>query len=345
MYQHCIFCSGRLGTNDVVEAFPVGRMLAFDAARGRLWAVCPSCRRWNLAPIEERWEAIETAEKAFREARLRVHSENVGMAKMRDGTHLVRVGQALPGEFAAWRYGREMSVRRWKHLGWEATGAAKLVWLVAGIAGMPLLLMGAMPVMMVSALRYGRRMDGETVLHRLRGAEVGGADLVLRSYHLNYAKLDLEKDGHSLALQIIDPGRTVSFQLQRKGPPGRRIVLNDRLTRIVLRRILAHVNSPGARAGDLEAALDRIQRVGAEGFIHGVARARSGFTPPGARGATGSGTMGAAEALTLEIALNDEDERRAMNGQLAILEAAWREAEGIAAIADRLPDELPEPNG
>ena len=229
--------------------------------------------------------------------------------------------------------------------GWEAAGAAKLLWPVAAIAGVPLLLVGTMPLMLVSALRYGRRMDGEAIVHRIRGAEVGGADLVLRSYHLNYAKLGLEKDGQSLTLQIIDPGRTVSFQLQRKGPLGRRIVLNDRLTRIVLRRILAHVNAPGARAGDLEAALDRIQRVGAEGFIQNVAGARSGFTPPGARGPAGIGTMGAAEALTLEIALNDEDERRAMNGQLAILEAAWREAEGIAAIADRLPDELPGPNG
>ena len=52
----------------------------------------------------------------------------------------------------------------------------------------------------------------------------------------------------------------------------------------------------------------------------------------------------AAEAVAdkaKEIAFNDEDERRAMSGQLAILEAAWRDAEGIAAIADRLPDDPP----
>jgi hypothetical protein len=48
------------------------------------------------------------------------------------------------------------------------------------------------------------------------------------------------------------------------------------------------------------------------------------------------------EALALEMALHDEAERRAMEGELEILEDAWREAEQIARIADALPDEPPE---
>ncbi|MXX56163.1 MAG: hypothetical protein F4Z44_10340 [Gemmatimonadetes bacterium] len=40
--------------------------------------------------------------------------------------------------------------------------------------------------------------------------------------------------------------------------------------------------------------------------------------------------------LALEMALNEEQERRALEGELAQLEAAWREAEEIAAIADNL---------
>jgi hypothetical protein len=39
------------------------------------------------------------------------------------------------------------------------------------------------------------------------------------------------------------------------------------------------------------------------------------------------------------MALNEESERRALEGELATLEAAWREAEEIAAIADALPGE------
>jgi hypothetical protein len=40
------------------------------------------------------------------------------------------------------------------------------------------------------------------------------------------------------------------------------------------------------------------------------------------------------ERLALEMALHEESERRAMDGELADLERAWREAEEIAKIAD-----------
>ena len=36
------------------------------------------------------------------------------------------------------------------------------------------------------------------------------------------------------------------------------------------------------------------------------------------------------------MAVNEDAERRALEGELALLEAAWREAEEIARIADRL---------
>jgi hypothetical protein len=116
MYRSCIFCSAPLGSNESIERFPVGRSLAFDGAKGRLWAVCPKCARWNLAPIEERWEAIEDAERLFRDTRTQVQSENIGLAKLRDGTRLVRVGQALAGELAAWRYGESLVQRRRRYL-------------------------------------------------------------------------------------------------------------------------------------------------------------------------------------------------------------------------------------
>ncbi|HEU0016066.1 MAG TPA: hypothetical protein VFQ45_20480, partial [Longimicrobium sp.] len=116
MYRSCIFCSGDLGQNDALERFPVGRSVAFDGEKGRLWAVCPRCARWNLAPLEERWEALDDAERLFRGSRLRVQRENIGMAKLRDGARLVRVGEALAGELAVWRYGETLERRRRRHL-------------------------------------------------------------------------------------------------------------------------------------------------------------------------------------------------------------------------------------
>jgi hypothetical protein len=35
MYSTCLFCNENLGKNEVVEHFPIGRRLAFDAAKGR----------------------------------------------------------------------------------------------------------------------------------------------------------------------------------------------------------------------------------------------------------------------------------------------------------------------
>jgi hypothetical protein len=42
------------------------------------------------------------------------------------------------------------------------------------------------------------------------------------------------------------------------------------------------------------------------------------------------------ECLALEMSLHEESERRALDGELALLEAAWRDAERIALIADSL---------
>jgi hypothetical protein len=44
------------------------------------------------------------------------------------------------------------------------------------------------------------------------------------------------------------------------------------------------------------------------------------------------------------MAVNEENERRVVHGELAILEEAWKEAEEVAAIADRLtlPSEFDE---
>ena len=107
-----MFCQKPLGANEVVETFPVGRRLAFDSARGRLWVVCPKCERWNLTPLEERWEAVEDCERIFRSTRMRVSTENIGLARHAEGLTLVRVGRPLRPEFAAWRYGDQFGRRQ-----------------------------------------------------------------------------------------------------------------------------------------------------------------------------------------------------------------------------------------
>jgi len=50
----------------------------------------------------------------------------------------------------------------------------------------------------------------------------------------------------------------------------------------------------------------------------------------------------AARRLALEMSLHESTEQRAIDGELSALEAAWREAEEIAGIADDLllPDSV-----
>ena len=51
---------------------------------------------------------------------------------------------------------------------------------------------------------------------------------------------------------------------------------------------------------------------------------------------TGLFALDPVQRLALEMALHEEAERAAMQGELAMLETAWREAEEIASIADSL---------
>ena len=125
MYTTCLFCNESLGKNDMIELFPVGRRIAFDAEKGRLWVICPHCTRWNLSPIEERWEAIEDCERRFRATHLRYSTDNIGLAQLREGLELVRIGKALRPEVAAWRYGDVIQRRGSGRLLGIATGLVR----------------------------------------------------------------------------------------------------------------------------------------------------------------------------------------------------------------------------
>ena len=107
-----MFCNKPLGTNEVVEAFPVGRRLAFDASEAGSGSCAENASGGTCRPLEERWEAVETCERIFRGTRIRVSTENIGLAKHPEGLELVRIGEPLRPEFAAWRYGDQFGRRR-----------------------------------------------------------------------------------------------------------------------------------------------------------------------------------------------------------------------------------------
>ena len=329
MYRHCIYCSGDLGANEALEAFPIGRTVAFDAARGRLWAVCAKCARWNLSPIEERWEAIEDAERAFRDTRLRAQSENVGLAKLRDGTRLIRVGAALQGELAAWRYGSTLEQRRKKYL--LATAAVGLGATVV-IGGMAWAGMASFMGIFGGVWQDYQRKQ---VVHRLpREASPDGKPRVIRRWHLDGAWL-AEGDGgialHVPGTEREKPDTDWSGNPTFKGATV--LELHGQDARRALERSLVRVNEKGGKRDQLRDAVALIAAGSAEEYIRRTARAGHLL---GKRKGEESRRINPVAALALEMALHEEQERRAMEGELAILEAAWRDAEPIADIADRL---------
>jgi hypothetical protein len=331
VYRRCLYCSADLGANEAVGAFPVGRTLAFDAGKGRLWAVCPRCARWNLAPLEERWEAVEEAERRFRGARLRVQSENVGLARLPDGTRLVRVGAALPGELAAWRYGGQLVRRRRRYL------------LLAGIAIVGIGVAGGVPVLGVSlggatgmVIPFWMRRREQKVVYRLPAhASPTGEALELRVWHARRAVLGSAADGGGIELRVPDWRRSDPPGLLDYGrPPGEEVVLGDARARAFLGRALVHLNDAGASRRRLAGAVELLaDSRSAEGYLRQLTAA--GVTLGERRDLPGR-HLRADYQLALEMALHEAQERRALEGELALLEAAWREAEEIAGIADRL---------
>jgi hypothetical protein len=339
MYRTCIFCSADLGANDALERFPVGRSIAFDGAKGRLWAVCPRCARWNLAPIEERWEAMEDAERLFRDTRTRVQNENVGLAKLRDGTRLIRVGAAVAGEMAAWRYGEQLTLRKRRYLAAGAAAASASAALLLGVStaglGIGTFWLGSR---IIRPFWRGYR-DAE-VLHTVLPPDASaGLRQHLRRSHLRRARLQRGADG---GMELFVP--QVEAEVPVLGPGVLRavaahpLVVPGNAARMVLGRGMVVVNAHGARRKQLDLAVRVLEHAGsADRFLDAAAR-RGQWLYGGSELDPDPAQPNRIAALALEMALHEETERRALEGELAALEEMWRQAEEIAAVADRLPD-------
>ena len=326
MYSTCLFCHSDLGRNEVVESFPVGRRLAFDGEKGRLWVICRRCSRWNLTPLDERWEALEDCERLFRGTRVRVSTDNIGLARLDDGLELVRIGRPLRPEFAAWRYGAQFNRRRQRAVAIGATGAA------AAMVGAPVAL-AAVPVFGTVlftgwvapwlALPYTVARDyvvAERVVARVP-TEEGVARVRVR--HLRESSL-------------IADGRDVAIDLAHDG--GRTRVGGESAFR-ALGVFLAQANAFGGSRRQVSAAVERIGDAGdAATFLGAASRLsrRSGGRFLSKFRSVGALQLTDIERLALEMALHEESERRVLEVELTHLAEAWRDAEEIAAIADAM---------
>ncbi|HEU4885046.1 MAG TPA: hypothetical protein VFT45_22490 [Longimicrobium sp.] len=339
MYSHCIFCGSSLGANESIEHFPVGRRLAFDAEKGRLWVVCASCSRWNLTPLEERWEAVEECERRFRATTIRTSTENIGLARLADGTELVRIGRPLRPEFAAWRYGGEFAARQKRAVisGVAIAGAA------AGFLafGPPSLLIG-LPVLGLAEFwkqRLGEhRGYFETLAAQYRLRDDAGELMLTGRRRFQQVRLRASAErvgGPAWALHArtgIEPildhrNSSASWELRDH-------VLSGAAGLRALAVFMAQANGGGAGKQLVQQAVRRIDRARtAEGFL---ACAEDDTRRMGL-GYRDVWSMPLEIRLAMEMAAHEDAERRALEGELVDLERHWREAEQLAAIADALP--------
>lgn len=315
MYTSCMFCNKPLGANQVVEHFPLGRRLAFDASRGRLWVVCQKCERWNLTPLEERWEAVETCERLFRETRVRVSTENVGLAKHREGLELVRIGAPLRSEFAAWRYGDQFGRRRKRAILYGAGAAVVFGGVIIGgaVTGV---ISGA--VLAQSGNFWNLWANGRNLV-KLRTDE--GRTIKLKQMDLLGTRLRPAEEGAGFRLEVRQGKSKQSFE----GAEAERLV----------GVIMPKINRGGGKTQTVQDAVSEIERLGhPDQFLKDVVTGDRFRDKKGVAGYVNK--MPQPTKFALEMALHEEQERLALNGELWRLERAWEEAEEIAAIADNL---------
>ncbi|HEX8691514.1 MAG TPA: hypothetical protein VF746_03670 [Longimicrobium sp.] len=325
MYTRCTFCHAALAANQTLEHFQVGRKIAFDPARGRLWAICIACGRWNLAPIEERWEALDELERvAADRARLLSQTDNVALLRAED-LELVRVGRADLGEEAWWRYGRDLLARRKQSYVIQGLTVAGIVALSIATGGTGGLFYYGQTGIGISLARWWKfgsvAWRGETrclqcgaELRQVRFGETKGLRLT-----------SVGEEGMVLRLHCPRCG-------SRRGDSSVEIAGLD--AEHLLRRSLAWHHFHGASEKRIGEAARAIRQAGS---VEAVTRMMAG------RGLR----LGVIEkkdrthAIALEIAVNEETERKLLQLELAELERRWKEEEEIAAIADRELSFLP----
>jgi hypothetical protein len=324
MYSTCLFCNGSLGENTAIERFPVGQRLAFDPAKGRLWVICRRCERWNLSPMEERWEAIEDCERRFRATRLRMSTANIGLTRLPEGLELVRIGAPQRPEFAAWRYGDQFGRRRRRKFIRIGVGTTVVGGLAAGFFSIGAATGGGLWLLArLGESAYERIVHGSPRDVVATVPLESGARIPLRRVDLGKVGFAAEPfEGFRLTVPVASTLATL------RGESGFEVFKGEKALRAA-GMLLPAMNWAGATKEEVASATTLVDdAASAHGLFDLIARRSPGPAL--------LHKLDTPLRLALEMASHEESERRALEGELVLLEAAWRDAEEIAGIADNL---------
>ena len=300
----------------------MGRRVAYDPGRGRLWVIYSTCKRWSLTPMEDRWEALEELEKLTTDkARLLSQTDNIALLRV-GPLEVVRVGKAQLTEEAWWRYGRELASRRqnYKKLSLAGTAAAGAV-VLGGWAtgGMTLLgmwfIMGHAPDSITDAARWLRF-----------GGSAWRGDQECAGCGYTFTKVPYRDRG---SLGIFPGAEAGQIKLVQRCPVcgeyrNGGLRLQGRDADRTLRRVLAYHHFAGASERRVVSAAKLIQEAGSPQDLTRI------VVKDGRR----IGDLQRTGAIALKIAANESAEQKLLELELAQLETHWREEEEMAAIVD-----------
>ena len=305
-----------------------------------------------MSPLEERWEAIEEAERAYRDTVKRVATDNIALARLRDGAELIRIGAPLRPEFAAWRYGDQFGRRRRKQLligGGLVTAAAGVFvagpmmgLAIGGGGGMVLNMFNVGNAMYQRFAPSARVLDGTGRVLSLSNIDLRKARLTLRGeqqvVHVEFPYREWSPTGPLLTSVGITNRPNAS-----RSEPAR---LEGDVALRALAIMLPRINGGGGSAAQVSSAVDVVE---ANGHAVQTIVRKAVSAAPFFSAITGAPTgrlnyMPRHFRLALEMLVHEDDERRAFEGELHTLEQRWKDAEEIAAIADSLtlPDGIGE---
>jgi hypothetical protein len=156
---------------------------------------------------------------------------------------------------------------------------------------------------------------------------------------------------HAGQVDFLNPSgeSTLGLRVRRKKAV---VALYGKDARRVASKIVPLVNQGGAKLPAVRDAVSMMADVGGpEAFLQetwGKGRPKPGSSIGWTRTqdykAAPVGALAPVASIALEMALHEEQERKALEGELVELRAAWRNAEEMAQISDGLliPDEIEE---
>jgi hypothetical protein len=240
---------------------------------------------------------------------------------------------------AAWRYGDQFGRRRLRHRATFWGGVAVPLLFVVGMQYG--IMAGVGGSLLQTAFYTSKFFTDRRTRVRVR---VPGNDnpVLLRRAQLDEASITSTDSDWVLSfpylLSLRDRVATRSSLSLVSNPEFKTDLRGEDAMRAAA-RILPAINAQGARQREVTAAAELLEETPHAGGLFQRFAPRSErwlekhvkFSVPDRQQLT---MLPASVRLALEMAANEENERRAMEGELAHLELEWRDAEEIAQIAD-----------